>query len=156
MPQRWRIPARLATGNLRGGSATAMKLWRTIEAGRVTQSVPPDGGAPAGAGGKALWPVVPAHQADALIALAVAVLGAGGALGARHQGEHVPVAATVILAAMGLILYARRRFPGSVLVVMALLVAGLVALGTSLEGGFIAVLISSYGAAVYGSRRLAF
>jgi signal transduction histidine kinase len=39
---------------------------------------------------------------------------------------------------------------------MALLVAGLVVLGTSLEGGFVAVLISSYSAAVYGSRRLAF
>ena len=133
-----------------------MKLWRTIEAGRVTQSVPPDGGPRAPAGRWGLRPVVPAHLADALIALAVAVIGAGGALGARHQGEHVPVAAAVILAAMGLILYARRRFPGSVLVVVALLVAGLVALGTSLEGGFIAVLISSYSAAVYGGRRLAF
>src|SRR5258708_29145769 len=133
-----------------------MKLWRTIEAGRVMQSVPRDGGAPAGPGGKGLWPVVPARLADALIALAVAVIGAGGALGARHQGEHVPVAAAVILAAMGLILYGRRRFPGSVLVVVALLVAGLAAVGTSPEGGFIPVLISSYTAAVYGARRLAF
>ena len=132
-----------------------MKHWRRIEVARVSQSVPRDRGTPATADGKGLRPVVPAHLADALIALAVAVLGAGGALGARHQGEHVPVAATVILAAMGLILYARRRFPGSVLVVMALLIAGLVAVGTSLEGGFVAVLISSYSAAVYGSRRLA-
>ena len=86
----------------------------------------------------------------------MAVLGAGGALGARHQGEHVPVAATAILAAMGLILYPRRRFPGSVLAGVALLVAGLAVVGTSLEGGFIAVLIASYSAAVYGGRRLAF
>jgi signal transduction histidine kinase len=133
-----------------------MKLWRRIEAGRVTRSVPRDGCTSAAAGGRGLRPVVPAHLADAMIALAVAVIGAGGALGARHQGGHVPVAATVILAAMGLILYARRRFPGCVLVVVALLVAGLAALGTSLEGGFIAVLISSYSAAVYGGRRLAF
>jgi signal transduction histidine kinase len=133
-----------------------MKLWRTVEVGRVTQSVPPDGKPSAAAGRRGLRPVVPAHLADALIALAVAVIGAGGALGARHQGEHVPVAATVILAAMGLILYARRRVPGSVLVVVAMLVAGLAALGTSPEGGFIPVLISSYSAAVYGSRRLAF
>jgi signal transduction histidine kinase len=61
----------------------------------------------------------------------------------------------VILAAMGLILYARRRFPGSVLVGVALLVAGLAAVGTSPEGGFIPVLISSYSAAVYGGQRLA-
>ncbi len=133
-----------------------MKLWRRIEVAHVKQSVPRDEGTPATADGKGVRPVVPAHLADALIALAVAVLGAGSALGARHQGENVPVAATAILAAMGLILYARRRFPGSVVVVMTLLVAGLAALGTSLEGGFIAVLISSYSAAVYGGRRLAF
>jgi signal transduction histidine kinase len=122
----------------------------------VTQSVPRNGSAPASAVGKGLRPVIPARLADAVIALGVAILGAGSALGARHQGEHIPLAATAILAAMGLILCARRRFPGSVLVVMALLVAGLVAAGTSLEGGFVAVLISSYSAAVYGSRRLAF
>jgi signal transduction histidine kinase len=122
----------------------------------VTQSVPRNGSAPGKAVGKGLRPVIPARLADAVIALGVAILGAGSALGARHQGEHVPLAATAILAAMGLILAARRRFPGSVLVVMALLVAGLVAAGTSLEGGFVAVLISSYSAAVYGSRRLAF
>ena len=133
-----------------------MKLRRIIKAGRVTQSVPRDGRTSARAGGKGLWPVVPAHLADALIALAVAVIGAGGALGARHQGGHAPVAATVILAAMGLILYARRRFPGSVLVVVALLVAGLAAVGSPPEGGFIPVLIASYSAAVYGDRRLAF
>lgn len=45
--------------------------------------------------------MVPAHLADALIAVAVAVIGAGGAFGARHQGGRVPVAATLILAAMG-------------------------------------------------------
>jgi len=45
--------------------------------------------------------LVPAHLADALIAVAVAVIGAGGAFGARHQGGRVPVAATLILAAMG-------------------------------------------------------
>ena len=122
----------------------------------MKQSVPRDGETPVTADGTGLRPLVPARLADALIALAVAVLGTGSALGARHQGEHVPAAAAAILAAMGLILYARRRFPGFVVVVMALLVAGLAALGTSLEGGFVAVLISSYSAAVYGGRRLAF
>ncbi len=108
------------------------------------------------ADGQGLLPLIPARLADAAIGLAVAVLGAGSALGARHQGEHVPLAAAAILAAMGLILYPRRRYPGAVLVGVALLVAGLVAAGTSLEGGFVAVLISSYSAAVYGGRRLAF
>ena len=133
-----------------------MKLRRTIAAGRLTQSVPPDGGTLDAADSQGPRPVIPAHLADALIAVAVAVIGAGGALGARHQGEHVPVAAMVILAAMGLILYARRRLPGSVLLVVALLLAGLAAVGTSPEGGFIPILISSYSAAVYGGRRLAY
>jgi hypothetical protein len=94
-PNGGRIPARLATGKLQGGSAKAMKLWRRIEAGRVTQSVPPDAGTLAAARGKGLRPVVPAHLADALIALAVAVIGAGEApwrarSGCRHgdPGRH--------------------------------------------------------------------
>jgi signal transduction histidine kinase len=126
------------------------------EVARLSRSVAQKSSLLRRADGQGLLPLIPARLADAVIALAVAVLGAGGALGARHQGEHVPLAAAAILAVMGLILYPRRRFPGAVLVMMALLVAGLVVLGTSLEGGFVAVLISSYSAAVYGGRRLAF
>ncbi|MGH3276638.1 MAG: hypothetical protein ACRDNZ_20210, partial [Streptosporangiaceae bacterium] len=102
--------------------------------------------------------MIPARLADAMIAVGVAVVGSAGSLIARQPGEHAPVAAagTAILAVMGLILYARRRFPGSVLVMMALLVAGLAAAGTSLEAAFIPILVSSYSAAVYGTRRLAF
>jgi signal transduction histidine kinase len=56
---------------------------------------------------------------------------------------------------MGLILYPRRRFPGTVLAIEAIFVAVLVALRAKLDGSFVAVLISCYAAAVYGSRRLA-
>jgi signal transduction histidine kinase len=107
------------------------------------------------AGAEDLRPLIPARLADAVIALAVATVGASSALGARHQGDHVLVAAAAILAAMGLILYPRRRYPAAVLVVVALLVAALIAAGASLEGAFVAVLVSSYSAAVYGGRRLA-
>ena len=99
-------------------------------------------------------PRVSANLADALIAVAVAAFGAGGALAARHHGGHAAIA-VAIQAAMGLILYLRRRFPGSVLAAMAGLVAGLAAVGPSwLGGAFIPVLISSYSAAVYGAKRL--
>ena len=133
-----------------------MKLHYRSEVARLSRSVAQNRSLLRSADGKGLLPLIPARLADAVIGLAVAVLGVGSALGARHQGEHVPLAAVVILAAMGLILYPRRRFPATVLVAMALLVAGLVAAGASLEGGFVAVLVSSYSAAVYGGRRLAF
>jgi signal transduction histidine kinase len=86
----------------------------------------------------------------------VAAFGTAGALAARHHGEHAAVAAAAIQAAMGLILYPRRQFPGPVLAVIAGLVAALAAVGTPMGGAFIPVLISSYSAAVYGGRRLAY
>ena len=100
-------------------------------------------------------PVIPRGVQDAGIAIGVALLGLSSGLGAGRPGQHVPASGVVLLTAMGLILYPRRRFPGAVLVVMAAFVADLVVLHTSLEAAFIAVLIASYSAAVYGSRLLA-
>ena len=97
--------------------------------------------------------IVPPRIQDAAIALGVALLGLSSGLGLGRAG-HVPLAATVVLTAMGLVLYPRRRFPGAVIAVMAALVAALAVMRTSLEGAFIAVLVASYSAAVYGSRRL--
>ena len=97
--------------------------------------------------------IVPPGIQDAAIALGVALLGLSSGLGLGRAG-HVPPAATVVLTAMGLVLYPRRRFPGAVIAVMAVLVAALAVMRTSLEGAFIAVLVASYSAAVYGSRRL--
>ena len=97
--------------------------------------------------------IVPPGIQDAAIALGVALLGLSSGLGLGRAG-HVPPAATAVLTAMGLVLYPRRRFPGAVIAVMAALVAALAVLRTSLEGAFIAVLVASYSAAVYGSRRL--
>jgi signal transduction histidine kinase len=100
-------------------------------------------------------PVVPRPVQDAGIAIGVALLGLSSGLGAGRPGQHVPALGVTLLTTMGLVLYPRRRFPGTVLVLMAALVAGLVALHTSLEAAFIAVLVASYSAAVYGSQRLA-
>ena len=89
--------------------------------------------------------------ADAAIALGVALLGLASGLGVGRNG-HLPAGATAALTAMGLILFGRRRFPGTVAVVMAALVAALAITHTSLEAAFIAVLVASYSVAVYGSR----
>jgi signal transduction histidine kinase len=91
---------------------------------------------------------------DAVIAVAIAALGLASGLGARAQHEHMPIAAIPVLAAMGLVLYPRRRVPGAVLAVVAAMVVALVVMHANLGGSFVAVLCACYSAAVYGSRRL--
>ena len=104
--------------------------------------------------GAGLRHLVPPRVADAVIAVAVAVLGLASGLGARAQHEHMPLAAIPVLTAMGLVLYPRRRYPAAVLGAVAAGVVALIALGASLGGSFLAVLCACYSAAVYGSRRL--
>ena len=100
------------------------------------------------------WPLrLPPRVADSLLAVGVAALGGLGQLATMHKQVQVPVLVTVV--AMGLVLVARRRFPGVVLVAVVALTGCLVALRPASEAGFVPVLISSYSAAVYGTRRLA-
>jgi signal transduction histidine kinase len=99
--------------------------------------------------------VIPADVLGICVALGVAGLGVVGGVETRHQGGHVPVAAIAMLASMGLVLFPRRRCPGSVLLAVASLVAGLAVVRTPLEGTFPAVLVAGYAAAVYGGRVLA-
>ena len=98
--------------------------------------------------------LVPAPVLDAVIAIAIAVLGLASGFGARAQHEHMPLAAIPLLGLMGLALYPRRRFPAAVLAAVAAMVAALVAMHANLGGSFLAVLCACYSAAVYGSRRL--
>jgi signal transduction histidine kinase len=91
---------------------------------------------------------------DAVIAIAIAVLGVASGFGGRAQHEHMPLAAIPVLTVMGLVLYPRRRFPAAVLAAVAAGVVVLVALRADLGGSFIAVLVAAYSAAVYGGRRL--
>ena len=90
--------------------------------------------------------------ADAGIAAGVALLSLAGGLVAPGGGH---TAVTALLVAMGLVLAARRRFPGTVLAVVTALTALLAVLGDSVEGTFIPVLIASYTAAVHGGSRVA-
>jgi signal transduction histidine kinase len=98
------------------------------------------------------WRAVPPPAADAGIAAGVALLSLVGGLVTPGGGHGAVTAALVV---MGLVLAARRRFPGTVLAVVAALACLLAALGASVEGTFIAVLIASYTAAVHGGRRVA-
>jgi signal transduction histidine kinase len=107
-----------------------------------------------GPGGPGLRHVIPPRVLDAIIAVAIAALGLISGLGARAQHEHMPLAALPVLAAMGLVLYPRRRHPAVVLGAVAALVVTLVAMRATLGGSFLAVLCAAYSAAVYGSRRL--
>jgi signal transduction histidine kinase len=99
-------------------------------------------------------PTIPRPVQDAAISIGVALLGLSSGFGVGRQGQHQTVLATALLTVMGLVLYPRRRFPGTVVAAVTALVAALTALHTSLEAAFIAVLIASYSAAVYGSRLL--
>ena len=98
------------------------------------------------------WRAVPPLAADAGIAAGVALLSLAGGLLAAGRGH---AAVTAVLVVMGLVLTARRRFPGTVLAIVAVLACLLAAVGASVEGTFIAVLIASYTAAVHGGRPVA-
>src|SRR6266700_1255148 len=100
-------------------------------------------------------PVISGRVLDAAIALGVALLGLAGGFDAAAKGEHAAFLTTAALVTMGLVMFPRRRFPGTVLALTAALVAILVVLRASIEGAFVAVLIASYSAAVYGGRRIA-
>jgi signal transduction histidine kinase len=100
-------------------------------------------------------PVLPASVLDAAIAAGAALLGLASGLDAAASGGRAAAVATVALVAMGLILFVRRRFPGTVLAVVAALVATLSWLHGPAEGNFVAVLIAAYSAAVYGGSRTA-
>lgn len=99
-------------------------------------------------------PVVPPRTLDAAIALGLGLAGALSGLTAHAQGRYVPAGGVAVLAVMGLVLFPRRRFPGLVLAVVAVSVGVLSGFRASIEGAFLAVLVASYSAAVYGGRRL--
>src|SRR6516225_11931606 len=83
--------------------------------------------------------LIPPHVLDAVIAVAIAALGLASGFGARAQHEHMPLAALPVLAAMGLVLYPRRRYPAAVVAAVAALVVVLVVMGATLGGSFLPV-----------------
>src|SRR5215469_11702883 len=123
--------------------------WRTRPASAAAEPA-----APVKPRGPGLRHILPPHVLDAVIAIAIAAIGLASGFGARAQHQHMPLAALPVLAAMGLVLYPRRRYPAAVVAAVAALVVVLVVMGAALGGSFLAVLCACYSAAVYGSRRL--
>jgi signal transduction histidine kinase len=99
-------------------------------------------------------PVVPPRVLDAALALALGLAGALSGVSPHTPARYVPPAGVAVLTAMGLAVLPRRRFPAAVLAAEAAGVVTLSALHSSLEAAFLAVLVASYSAAVYGDRRL--
>ncbi len=97
-------------------------------------------------------PIVPVWVQDAALAVIIALLGLTSGL--AQDSTESPVA-TVLLTAMGLALLLRRRLPGPVAALEAAMVVTLALSHTPLKATFLAVLVSAYSAAVYGSRLLA-
>ena len=98
--------------------------------------------------------VVPPRVLDAALALALGLAGALSGLSPHTPARYVPPAGVAVLTAMGLAVLPRRRFPAAVLAAEAAGVVTLSALHSSLEAAFLAVLVASFSAAVYGDRRL--
>jgi signal transduction histidine kinase len=103
----------------------------------------------------ALPRIMPSKLLDACVALVLALAGGLSGLNVRALGGHDPWVAVAVLIAMGLVLYPRRRYPEVVLAAEAAGVGVMVALGVKLDAAFLSVLVSSYSAAVYSSRRTA-
>jgi len=103
----------------------------------------------------ALPRAIPPRLLDACVALVLALAGGLSGLNVGTLGGHDPWVAVAVLIAMGLVLYPRRRYPEVVLTAEAAGVGVMVALGVKLDAAFLSVLVSSYSAAVYGSRRTA-
>jgi len=97
-------------------------------------------------------PVVPVWVTDAALAAIIALLGLSGGL--SHDSPLSP-AATALIVAMGVALLLRRRLPGTVAAFEAAIVGALALMDVPLKATFLAVLVSGYSAAVYGSRLLA-
>jgi hypothetical protein len=97
---------------------------------------------------------LPPWAQDVALAAVIALLGLASGLG-RHGHQWIVPAATALLTAMGVILLLRRRLPGTVAAFEAVMVVAVTLMHTSLKATILAVLVSGYSAAVYGSRLLA-
>ena len=93
---------------------------------------------------------LPVWAQDAALAAIIALLGLASGLG-RHGQQWIAPAATALLTAMGVILLLRRRLPGTVAAFEAVMVVAVTLMHTSLKATVLAVLVSGYSAAVYGT-----
>jgi signal transduction histidine kinase len=98
---------------------------------------------------------LPPPLADGLLAVGLGLLSLMSSLGdSRRSGERLPTLAVVLLLALIPALFVRRRLPGTALVAVAAIQAGLLALRVQPSANFLAEMVAPYSVALYGSRRV--
>ena len=92
---------------------------------------------------------------DGLLAAGLGLLSLSSTLGdARRAGTRLGTLTVLLLVALVPALWVRRRLPGTTLVAMAVIQAGLLALRVQPSANFLAEMVAPYSVALYGSRRV--
>jgi signal transduction histidine kinase len=100
------------------------------------------------------WPLAPL-LADVLLAVGLGALALASTIGDyRRSGKHLPMLAVVLLLALVPPLLVRRRLPGTALVAVAAVQAGLFALRVQPSANFLVEMVAPYSVALYGSRQV--
>jgi signal transduction histidine kinase len=103
------------------------------------------------------WPArvrrLPAPVVDGLLAIGAGWLAVSSALGDARRGAELPRLGVVLLLALVPALWLRRRWPGTVLLAVAGIQAGLFALRVQPSANFLVEMAAPYSLALYGSRR---
>jgi signal transduction histidine kinase len=96
---------------------------------------------------------LPAPVVDGLLAIGAGWLAVSSALGDARRGAQLPRLGVVLLLALVPALWLRRRWPGTVLLAVAGIQAGLFALRVQPSANFLVEMAAPYSLALYGSRR---
>jgi signal transduction histidine kinase len=92
---------------------------------------------------------------DGLLAAGLGLLSLSSSFGdARRAGTRLGTLAVLLLVALVPALWVRRRLPGTTLVAVAAVQAGLFALRVQPSANFLAEMVAPYSVALYGSRRV--
>jgi signal transduction histidine kinase len=96
---------------------------------------------------------LPAPVVDGLLAIGAGWLAVSSALSDARRGAQLPRLGVVLLLALVPALWLRRRWPGTVLLAVAGIQAGLFALRVQPSANFLVEMAAPYSLALYGSRR---
>ena len=100
-------------------------------------------------------PALPPVLVDGLLAVGLGLLSLSSTISdARRAGTRLPALVVVLLLALVPALWVRRRLPGTSLVAVAAIQAGLFALRVQPSANFLAEMVAPYSVALYGSRRV--
>jgi signal transduction histidine kinase len=92
---------------------------------------------------------------DGVLAAGLGLLSLSSSFGdARRAGTRLGTLTVLLLVALVPALWVRRRLPGTTLVAVAAIQAGLLALRVQPSANFLAEMVAPYSVALYGSRRV--